>query len=133
MISERRLRSIFYKMHARCLDLDNSRYGGRGITVCRLWNDFDRFFRWALISGYADTLQIDRIDNDGNYEPGNCRWVTLQENTMNSSRPKLTRMKAAQMRRDYYHDHISIRSISGDFGVSHATAAEAIKFLTYMR
>lgn len=49
--------------------------------MCPEWrNDFAVFRAWALANGYADTLTIDRIDNDGNYEPGNCQWLTLSEN-----------------------------------------------------
>lgn len=56
------------------------RYGGRGITVCAEWADAGTgavaFVRWALGAGWAPGLEIDRVDNDGNYEPDNCRWVT---------------------------------------------------------
>ena len=58
------------------------RYGGRGITICAEWRrDFPAFRFWALSHGYRDDLTIDRIDNDGNYEPGNCQWLTRAENT----------------------------------------------------
>lgn len=58
-------------------------YGGRGITYCEEWNEFDPFCYWALENGYKKGLQLDRIDNDGNYEPGNCRWTTRTINTQN--------------------------------------------------
>lgn len=60
------------------------RYGGRGIKVCEEWkNNFETFVKWALSNGYNHDLQIDRMDNDGNYEPSNCRWVTVVENARN--------------------------------------------------
>ena len=70
-------------MKARCYIPSCSNYefyGGRGISVCDEWrNDFIAFRDWALANGYTDELSIDRIDPDGNYEPSNCRWVTMTE------------------------------------------------------
>lgn len=60
------------------------RYGGRGIKVCDEWlNDYEAFKKWAIESGFKKGLQIDRKDNGGNYEPGNCRFVTGAVNTQN--------------------------------------------------
>ena len=61
-------------------------YFERGIKVCEEWSEsFETFQEWALDNGYDDNLTIDRINNDGNYEPGNCRWITLKEQQNNKS------------------------------------------------
>ena len=60
-------------------------YGGRGIRVCDEWlNDPSEFIKWCWASGYDKGLKIDRINNDGNYEPSNCRFITHQENCCNT-------------------------------------------------
>jgi len=58
-------------------------YGFRGIKVCDEWHKFIPFCDWALASGWQKGLQLDRINNNGNYEPGNCHWATPQENNRN--------------------------------------------------
>jgi len=68
-------------LNPRCRAYHN--YGARGITVCQDWYEFEPFCKWALSSGYEKGLDLDRIDNDGNYEPANCRWVDRKTNTNN--------------------------------------------------
>ena len=87
--ANRRLYRIWSHMKNRCYNKNDhkySRYGGRGIIVCDEWhNDFQAFHDWAIQNGYSTALTIDRIDNDGNYEPCNCRWATMNQQEANRS------------------------------------------------
>lgn len=87
-----RLYACYYRMRHRCenkADGSYERYGGRGIKVCDEWkNDFPAFREWAINNGYSEELSIDRIDNDGNYEPSNCRWATVIEQSNNTCQNK---------------------------------------------
>lgn len=56
-------------------------YGGKGVIICEEWKtDFKKFYDWAMKNGYSEGLTLDRINPNGNYEPGNCQWLTLSEN-----------------------------------------------------
>lgn len=82
-----RLYKIYHAMKKRCYNKNYYQYpdwGGRGITICDEWlDDFTNFYNWAIDNGYKENLTIDRIDNDKNYEPANCRWITLKEQQSN--------------------------------------------------
>lgn len=82
-----KIRHVYYNMIRRCYDSarrEYPHYGGRGIKVCDEWkNDCCVFYRWARDNGYKEGLQLDRTDNNGNYCPENCRWVTPKENSNN--------------------------------------------------
>ncbi len=88
-LSKTRVYRIWAGMISRCTDPNHSRreyYGGRGITVCPEWADPLTFIAWALENGYAANLSLDRVDNDGDYEPSNCRWVSKAVQARNSCR-----------------------------------------------
>lgn len=87
--SKTRLHGIWGGIRNRCKARSRSapRYYNRGIRMCHEWKyDFYKFRDWALQNGYTDDLQIDRIDNNGIYEPSNCRFVTAKENVNNQER-----------------------------------------------
>ena len=82
-----RLYGIWESMKYRCLKdkPKNSRYCGRGISFCEDWNNYVNFKEWALNNGYNDSLTLDRIETDGNYEPNNCRWIPQADQLRNMS------------------------------------------------
>lgn len=79
-------------MKARCFNQNNEaykNYGGRGITICKEWFDFENFYKWAISSGYDENAEfgvctLDRKDVNGNYEPSNCRWANMKTQSNNT-------------------------------------------------
>ena len=86
-MSSERLYKIWKGIKKRCYNVNShafNRYGGKGITICDDWKDnFESFRNWALSNGYDKLLTIDRINNNGIYEPSNCRWATPLQQSHN--------------------------------------------------
>jgi hypothetical protein len=106
---------IWCAMRRRCNsnhDKRYARYGARGIAVCAEWDDFSSFYNWAMLHGYRKGLSIDRIDNDGNYNPKNCRWVTISEQNRNYSRNhKIT----------FNGETLCLKDMAEKYGINRAT------------
>lgn len=102
-LSNTRRYRIFNKMKERCYNSNCERYphyGNRGIKICEGWlGDFKKFYNWSSKNGYKDDLSIDRKDNNGNYEPNNCRWITMKEQARNKSTSVLNMKLARQIRK----------------------------------
>ena len=86
-LSKHPIYRVWTGMRSRCKYPSSSsykNYGGRGIKVCDEWEkDFIIFYNWAIVNGWKEGLQLDRINNDGNYEPSNCQFVSRKENIDN--------------------------------------------------
>ena len=94
-------------------------YGARGIVVCEEWkNDFISFYNWAIRNGYKENLTIDRINVNGNYEPGNCRWATKKEQANNKRNNNFIKYKDKKL---------SINQWSEETGIKRGTIAWRLK------
>mgnify|MGYP002523134152 CR=1 FL=1 len=88
-----KLYKTFRDMKNRCFNKNDYHYkwyGAKGVSICKEWlDDFMSFYNWSYEHGYKEGLTIDRIDVNGNYEPANCRWVTLKENCNNRTNNRI--------------------------------------------
>lgn len=83
-----RIYRIWHGMKSRCLNYNNDsykNYGGRGISICSEWMDFSAFKKWSIINGYKDFLTIERVNVNGNYNPQNCTWISMEEQRRNTT------------------------------------------------
>lgn len=109
---------LWTNIKKRCFNPSSTRffnYGGRGITMCDEWNySFLSFCEWALNNGWEVGKQIDRINNNGNYEPTNCRFVTPKENTRNRSNCYFILYKGRE---------VNLSDICDELGIRHANVS----------
>lgn len=102
-------------MRKRCRNKHHwafNRYGGRGIKVCKEWEDFSAFYKWSSDNGYSDELSIDRINNDGDYCPENCRWTTKDEQANNRSNNRFV---------EHNGKRITVSQLSKETGIPYGT------------
>ena len=121
-MSKTRLHSVYHTMKGRCYnqaDPKYYRYGARGIIVCDEWlKDPKSFFDWALSHGYKKGLSIDRIDNNGNYCPENCRWVDAYVQANNKSTNQIY---------EYNGEKKTISALAKELGLTYSAVKARIK------
>lgn len=111
-----RLYSVWANMKQRCNnpnDENYHNYGGRGITVCDEWNNFEDFYKWSIANGYDENAErgectIDRIDVNGNYEPSNCRWTNKDIQNYNKRDTRKILINGEEMNLDEIHKEYGI-------------------------
>lgn len=95
----------------RCTNPKNTsweRYGAKGVTVCNEWRSFSAFREWAYANGYNDSLTIDRINPNGNYEPSNCRWASVREQANNKQGTLWIEYGGERLQLSYWADRLGI-------------------------
>lgn len=120
---DRLRKNVWGNMKDRCRNPNNKWYycyGGKGVKVCEEWNNFEVFYEWSITHGYGEGLTIDRIDNDGDYCPENCRYVTMRVNNRNRGCVKLNKKKVSRIKRSLINN-IPIKVLAHEYNVSNST------------
>ena len=131
-LSKHPLYNVWYSLIDRCTNTHHrlyNRYGARGITVCKQWLDsYEEFYHWAISNGWKKGLQIDRRNNDGNYEPENCRFVTAKDNIRNSTvASSLTKSLADKIRKEYIPHINGYKKLGEKYNTSWSNVRNIIK------
>lgn len=121
--SKTKLYYVWQRMKQRCNNKSNRAYkyyGGRGIYVCKEWNDdYISFYEWSVNNGYKEGLTIDRIDNNEGYSPNNCRWVTMKVQSENRKKRNIELSNNPNAKR------VNMYSLSGQLIKTYNTITEA--------
>ena len=116
--NDKRLYAVWNGIKQRCLNKNSTsyhNYGGRGIKIDSDWaNHYEAFYKWAISAGYKEGMEIDRIDNDGDYCPSNCRFVNKEEQANNKRNVKLytidgSSKSLSQWCKEYGHEYYLVR------------------------
>lgn len=127
-----RLHNIWRDILKRCKNKNYREfhlYGGRGIEVCEEWTQFENFFNWAKSNGYEDSLTIDRVDTNGNYEPSNCRWTTQKRQNNNKRNNHFITFRGRTLTISEWSDATGISQRALWYRISHGWTIE--KALTH--
>ena len=123
------------QMRSRCNDPNNPkwpRYGGRGITICKRWDRYEAFAE-DMGPHPGKGWSIDRIDNNGAYEPTNCRWATQKTQQRNRTNTKLSLLTATEIRsRAASKKFYGRKQLAEEFGVSEATINQVVSRATWL-
>lgn len=134
-LSKTKLYDVWAGIIQRCYDEKSpvyKYYGLKGVVLCKEWrHNAPVFVLWALNNGYKEGLQIDRIDNNGNYTPDNCRFVTRKENMRNTSRLKLSIEKVREIRQKYIPFRYTRKELAEEFNCSVGTIKQVISHKTW--
>ncbi|MGE7840630.1 hypothetical protein ACQKNX_07555 [Lysinibacillus sp. NPDC093712] len=123
--SRTKLYGVWSQMKTRCLKeyhTEYSNYGGRGISVCKEWLDYENFRDWANSNGYNKGLTIDRINVNGNYEPNNCRWISNELQQLN---------KRTNVILNYEDKSMTIKEWSNHFNLNYMKLYNALRKVDY--
>lgn len=124
-----RLHYLWINMRNKCINPrhpDYRYYGERGIEVCDRWELY-RLFAADVGPHPGPGWTLDRIDNDGHYEPGNVRWASRQTQARNRNYCKLTKIKADEIRNLYVNHHIRQVDLAKQFGVTQGLISQIIR------
>ena len=125
-LSKTNLYRVWDSMRYRCLNPNCQAYkdyGLRGITVCNEWLKFEVFYDWAINNGYKKGLSIDRIEVNGNYEPGNCKWSTMKEQGNNRRTTRMIEINGTTK---------SMKQWAEQYGINYCTVQGRINELGMM-
>lgn len=126
-----KLYGVWSSMKMRCNNPNTImyyRYGGRGISVCDEWsNNYLSYHEWAILNGYKEGMSIDRIDNDGNYEPLNCRIVLKSEQSKHRLGVKLTDSDKKIICDLYISSNITQAALAKQFNVHDTRITQILK------